>query len=221
MATHQQIAGVSDDELVERMLRSHDDRFNDQFWDLFDKHVAGGLTAGARIVDLGCGPGLLIRDLAERASDGEFFGFDITPAMVSYAKGLNINATFTELDLKESVPLEDHSVDLICMAAVLHVLDEPLKLLAELRRLLKPGGTFLLIDWVRQPLEKYLQRMMENVPPERQEQMEQAMLRLSVAHNKYTVDDWVWLLGKGGFNVAHSEQTGSEHFRTFVCSPNF
>ncbi len=217
MATHQQIAGVSDDELVERMLRSHGDRFNEAFWQLFDRHVAPGLSADARIVDLGCGPGLLIQDLSQRMSGAECFGYDITPAMVNYANGLGLDATFAELDLSDPIPQADESVDLVCMAAVLHVLDDPLKLLQELRRVLKPLGTFLLVDWVRQPLEKYLARMMENVPPERQAQMEQAMLRLAVAHNKYTVDDWVWLLAKGGFEVSHLEQTGSDHFRTFVC----
>jgi SAM-dependent methyltransferase len=34
------------------------------------------------------------------------------------------------------------------MAAVLHVLDDPLKTCAEIRRLLAPGGVFLLVDWV-------------------------------------------------------------------------
>ncbi|MFN3237515.1 MAG: class I SAM-dependent methyltransferase [Pseudomonadales bacterium] len=218
MATHQQIAGVSDEELVERMLRSHDDRFNEVFWQLFDTHVGGHLKEDARIVDLGCGPGLLLRDLAERRPQAELFGYDITPAMVNYANNLGLKATFAELELvKEPIPLEEGSVDLVTMAAVLHVLDEPLKMLAELRRVLKSDGTFLLIDWVRQPLRKYLEMMMENVPPERFEQMEQAMLRLSVAHNKYTVDDWIWLLGKGGFTVSHHDQTRSEHFRTFVC----
>ncbi|MDP5053376.1 MAG: class I SAM-dependent methyltransferase, partial [Congregibacter sp.] len=100
---------------------------------------------------------------------------------------------------------------------VLHVLDDPLKICAELRRLLAPGGVFLLFDWVRQPLEKYLALMMTNVPPERAEVMEQAMLRLSVAHNKYHIEDWIWLLAKGGFKVVDHQQLRSEHFHAFVC----
>ncbi|MBI1726845.1 MAG: methyltransferase domain-containing protein [Candidatus Rokubacteria bacterium] len=38
------------------------------------------------------------------------------------------------------------------MSSVLHVVDEPLPVLAEIRRVLAPGGIFLLHDWVRQPL---------------------------------------------------------------------
>ncbi len=221
MATHQEIAGVSDQDLVERMLRSHDGRFNETFWALVRTEVQPLLGEKPRIVDLGCGPGLLIRDFGQHLNQPELFGYDVTPAMIDYANSLGLNAHFAVADITaEPLPLDDHSVDLLSMAAVLHVLDEPLKCLAELKRLLKPGGIFLLNDWVRQPLDKYLSMMMENVPPERHEQMEQAMLRLSVAHNKYTIQDWIWLLGKGGFEVLHHGETHSEHFRTFVCKPS-
>lgn len=220
MATHQEIAGVSDQDLVERMLRSHDGRFNETFWSLVAEQVAPQLGSKPRVVDLGCGPGLLVKDFSQHLDKPELFGYDVTPAMIEYANGLGIEAKFEVADITaEPLPLEDSSVDLIAMAAVLHVLDEPLKCLAELKRLLKPDGVFLLNDWVRQPLEKYLAMMMENVPPERAAQMEQAMLRLSVAHNKYTIQDWVWLLDKGGFEVIHDAETHSEHFRTFVCKP--
>jgi len=115
------------------------------------------------------------------------------------------------------VPLEDNSVDLLTMTAVLHVLDEPLAMCAEIRRLLSPGGVFLLQDWIRLPLSKYLDMMMENVPPEKAQVMEKAMMRLSVAHNKYTIEDWIWLLDKGGLKVLHQTQISSEHFCVFVC----
>lgn len=218
MATHQEIAGVSDEDLVLRMIKSHDDRFNEPFWQLFDSKIVPQLPKSPRLVDLGCGPGLLVRDFAERLEGANCFGFDVTPAMIEYANTLGLNAEFAVHDLTASqVPLDDHSVDLISMAAVLHVLDSPLACLEELKRLLKPGGLFLLVDWVAQPLEKYMARMMDNVPPEQVQQMEKSMLRLSVAHNKYQTVDWIWLLNKGGFTVIHDEQTGSEHFRTFLC----
>ena len=39
---------------------------------------------------------------------------------------------------------------------MLHVVDEPLPVLAEIRRVLTPAGLFLLHDWIRQPLPAYL-----------------------------------------------------------------
>ncbi|MFT4677401.1 MAG: SAM-dependent methyltransferase [Patiriisocius sp.] len=103
------------------------------------------------------------------------------------------------------------------MAAVLHVLDDPLHTCQEILRLLAPSGVFLLIDWVRQPLSTYLEMMMANVPPEHAARMEKSMMRLSVAHNKYTIEDWIWLLDKGGIKVLNHTQLRSENFCEFVC----
>jgi len=222
MASHQEIAGVSDQDFVLRMVRSHDNRFDEAFWQYVEEQVRPQLTENPRIVDLGCGPGLFVRDLGNRFSDAELYGYDLTPAMVEYAKSeveyAGSQPEFDVLDITTTpVPLEDNSVDLLTMTAVLHVLDEPLAMCAEIRRLLAPGGVFLLQDWIRLPLSKYLDMMMENVPPEKAQVMEKAMMRLSVAHNKYTIEDWIWLLDKGGLKVLHQTQIGSEHFCVFVC----
>ena len=222
MASHQQISGISDEDMVLRMINSHDDRFDPTFWDFFTATVAPRLPETPAIVDLGCGPGLFVRDLAKRIGNGRLYGYDLTPAMIDYAEQQvnysGLKPEFAVLDLtREAVPLPDRSVDLIAMTAVLHVLDDPLSLCAELKRLLAPGGTFLLFDWIKQPLEQYMEMMMTNVPPERVEVTEKAMLRLSVAHNKYTIQDWVWLLAKGGFEVIEHQQLRSEHFHAFVC----
>lgn len=176
MASHQQIAGVSDEELVQRMIRSHDDRFDPIFWEYFNTKVLPLLSDTPTVIDLGCGPGLFVRDVAGRIPKALLYGYDLTPAMIDYANQqvdyIGEKPEFGVLDLTTGpVPLADSSVDLIAMTAVLHVLDDPLKMCDELTRLLAPGGVFLLFDWVRQPLEKYLEMMMTNVPPERAEVM--------------------------------------------------
>lgn len=222
MASHQEIAGVSDHDLVMRMVKSHDERFDDAFWRYVEDQVQPHLPEYPHIVDLGCGPGLFVRDLGNRISGANLFGYDLTPAMIDYAKTeveySGSQPEFSVLDVTANpVPLEDDSVHLLTMTAVLHVLDEPLATCAEIRRLLAPGGVFLLQDWIRQPLDKYLAMMMVNVPPHKTEIMEKVMMRLSVAHNRYTVEDWLWLLDKGGLKVSHHAQIRSEHFCAFVC----
>ncbi|MFT4796770.1 MAG: SAM-dependent methyltransferase [Candidatus Azotimanducaceae bacterium] len=222
MASHQELAGVSDQDFVLRMVNSHPERFDEGFWRYVDAKVAPHLPSNPRIVDLGCGPGLLVRDMGVHFSGADLHGFDLTPAMIDYANSdvefAGARPNFGVLDLtKSAAPLEDHSVDLITMTAVLHVLDGPLETCAEILRLLAPNGLFLLSDWIRQPLAKYLEMMMASVPPERAEVMEKAMLRLSVAHNKYTIEDWLWLLDKGGLKVLDYAQIRAEHFCAFVC----
>ena len=58
MATHQEIANISDEELVDRMITTHDDRFDGAFWSFFDEFVDPHLGNCPQILDVGCGPGL-------------------------------------------------------------------------------------------------------------------------------------------------------------------
>jgi hypothetical protein len=82
---------------------------------------------------------------------------------------------------------------------------------------LKPDGVFLLHDWVARPLPEYLDRMLEDVPEDKVEMAKGQMFKLFPSHNKYTIEDWSWLLSEAGFNIVGQAQLGSPHFRTFVC----
>ena len=222
MATHQEIAQVSDQDLLDRMVRSHDGRFNEDFWQFMSEQVASHLPASPNIVDLGCGPGLLIRDLQNKHADADLYGYDITEVMINYAKKevqfSGEKPKFEVLDITAApLPHAEGSVDLLLMAAVLHVLPEPLPVLAEIKRALKKGGIFLLHDWVARPLPDYLDRMLEDVPEEVYEKAKAQMFKLFPSHNKYTIDDWLWLLDQAGFKVLAKAQLGSPHFQTFVC----
>ncbi len=222
MATHQEISGVSDEDMVNRMLASHDGRFGDAFWAFFTQHVAPHLDANPAVVDLGCGPGLLLRDIGKRYPESTLSGFDITPAMIAYAtEQLQYEGPTPDFQLlnleTESLPVADESIDLITMVAVLHVLPEPLPVLKKIRDGLKADGVFLLQDWIRTSLPLYLDRMMGDVPADKLESVRGSMYRLFPAHNKYTEEDWLWLLDQAGFKVEVHEQLTGPHFCTLVC----
>jgi SAM-dependent methyltransferase len=117
----------------------------------------------------------------------------------------------------DDLPFSAESVDLVSMVAVMHVLSEPLPVLEKIQKVLKPGGVFLLQDWIRTSLPQYLERMAGNVPPEQMEATRSAMFKLFPSHNKYTTDDWLWVLEQGGFRVVEHKQLRSPHFaRSFV-----
>jgi SAM-dependent methyltransferase len=99
---------------------------------------------------------------------------------------------------------------------VLHVLDEPLPVLAEIRRVLAPKGTLLLNDWVRQPLASYL-AWRRDVMKEDGVEGRRRGFRLFPVHNKYTAEDWRWLLGEAGFAVRHEAELRPAH-RVFVTT---
>ena len=221
MPTHQSLGGASDEQLLQRMVATHGERFAREFWEFFDAHVGRRLPSRAVIVDLGCGPGLLLRDLGERFPDAVLYGYDVTPAMIAHARQLAFKPADVTLAIHDVVtrplPLADASVSLVSMSSVLHVFDEPLLTLAEIRRVLAPGGIFLLNDWIRQPLAVYLAFRREVMQESGPDGLRRAF-RLFPVHNKYTVEDWRWLLAEAGFEVLAQTELRASH-RIFVVTP--
>jgi len=219
--THQSLGGASDEQLLQRMVATHGERFAREFWEFFDAHVGRRLPSRAVIVDLGCGPGLLLRDLGERFPDAVLYGYDVTPAMIAHARQLAFKPADVTLAIHDVVtrplPLADASVSLVSMSSVLHVFDEPLLTLAEIRRVLAPGGIFLLNDWIRQPLAVYLAFRREVMQESGPDGLRRAF-RLFPVHNKYTVEDWRWLLAEAGFEVLAQTELRASH-RIFVATP--
>lgn len=93
-----------------------------------------------RVLDVGCGPGVMTEVVLERG--GVFDGVDLSPEMVREAKeklGHLPNVSFAEGNI-ETINAPDNSYDqLICMA-VIEYLNTPDKAMAEMARVLKPGG---------------------------------------------------------------------------------
>src|SRR5207245_1332129 len=136
------------------------ERYGAPYWAAFTAHVAPFLPERPVVTDLGCGPGLFLRDLGERYPSATLYGYDVTPAMIAYGQQLpcaGAKATLVVHDVTtQPLPRTAGSVHLVSMSSVLHVVDEPLPVLAEIRRVLTPRGIFLLHDWIRQPLPTYL-----------------------------------------------------------------
>ena len=221
MPTHQSLSGGSDDELLQRMVQTHPDRFGPPFWEFIAAQVAPALPPEPVIIDLGCGPGLLLRDLGVRWPKATLYGYDVTPTMVAYGRELAFSGappTFAVHDVTTHPLLHAAGgVDLVSMSSVLHVVDEPLPVLAEIRRVLAPAGLFLLNDWIRQPLSTYL-AWRRDVLQESAAECQRRGFRLFPVHNKYTTEDWHWLLAEAGFAVRSETQLRESH-RIIVATP--
>ncbi|KAH8678544.1 S-adenosyl-L-methionine-dependent methyltransferase [Xylariales sp. PMI_506] len=105
------------------------------------------------ILDAGCGPGTITTGLAKYASEGKTIGLDISPDVLRKAKALankaNIppegpgSVAFEQGNILERLPYPDSTFDVIFCCQVfghLEQLEKRLQALAELRRVLKPGG---------------------------------------------------------------------------------
>jgi SAM-dependent methyltransferase len=221
MATHQNLEGTSDEDFLQRLVSGHPERFGANFWAVFTAHIAPALPPQPVIVDLGCGPGLLLRDFGERYPQATLFGYDVTPAMIAYGRQLPTTGQRPTLAVHDvatqSLPHASGTVHLVTMTSVLHIVDEPLAVLAEVQRVLTPGGLFVLHDWIRMPLHAYFawrQERQEETP----EVSRQRGFRLFPVHNKYTTEDWQWLLGEAGFVIRHQTQLRPTH-QLFVTTP--
>lgn len=223
MTTHQSITGGTDGELLSRMVHSYAGRFNDAYWTFFDQHVRPRLTASPTLVDLGCGPGLFVQDLNRRVPGAKLFGFDLTPAMVDHARSLDWGGskpTLGELNLlTDNIPLADASADMVSITAVMHLFDDPFPVLGEIKRVLKPSGTFVLYDWVRTSLAEYLARDSSGGSSDDAAGLRRRQLKLFAAHNHYAAEDWRWIVNEAGFDLIGETRPSNKYHRLFAAAP--
>jgi ubiquinone/menaquinone biosynthesis C-methylase UbiE len=96
-----------------------------------------------RVLDAGCGSGPL--SAALRAKGAIVTGFDSSSAMVELARQrLGENAALHVADLSQPLPFADGAFDDVVASLVLHYLQDWTAPLAELRRVLQPGGRLIL-----------------------------------------------------------------------------
>jgi SAM-dependent methyltransferase len=108
-------------------------------------HVEAEVPRGARLLDYGCGPGRWVRFF--RSRDYQYSGVDLVEPMVELAQARFPGADIRQLD-RDRIPHADSAFDLVVSIAVLHhnSYPEQQRILAELGRVLGPGGWLLLVE---------------------------------------------------------------------------
>ncbi len=114
-----------------------------------------GMRPGMSVLELGCGPGTFTIEAARRVlPDGRVVAVDIQPAMLARLRARAVQMGTSNLDIYRAdayhLPVADSSVDLAYAVTVLAEIPDRPRALAELQRVLKPGGVLsvseLLID---------------------------------------------------------------------------
>jgi SAM-dependent methyltransferase len=101
-----------------------------------------GDVGGRRVLDAGCGSGVLSAALRDRGADVS--GFDVSAGMVELARRrLGEAADLRIADLGGPLPYADDTFDDVVASLVLHYLEDWGPALAELRRVLRPGGRLI------------------------------------------------------------------------------
>jgi ubiquinone/menaquinone biosynthesis C-methylase UbiE len=110
-----------------------------------------GLRDGLRVLDVGCGTGNLLRSTGTRWPKVELSGMDPDPKALARARRKTLRAGLEvrlERGFAQEMPFPDDSFDRVFSSLMLHHLDTASKdaLLAEVRRVLRPGGVLVLAD---------------------------------------------------------------------------
>lgn len=113
------------------------------------------LLPGARVADVGCGTGFFTFEIASRLVGGELWAIDSSSEMLALFRMRQGEAGIDGIRVLQSsenhIPLSDGYLDRVLMAIVLHEADDKRSFLGEVRRLMKPSGLILLIDWHKAP----------------------------------------------------------------------
>ncbi|MDF2628353.1 MAG: hypothetical protein K0R39_2184 [Symbiobacteriaceae bacterium] len=105
------------------------------------------------MVDVGCGPGWFTLEAARKLTDGGVvYGVDVSQEMLDRlrerARAANLHNVQTVLaEEDDEYPLPTESADVLLVANVYHEVDAASNFLGEIKRILKPGSTCLVVDW--------------------------------------------------------------------------
>lgn len=104
----------------------------------------------ARWVEVACGPGLIARAMASRVDS--VVGIDLTPTMIEIARAEAAEARADNVSFKlgdaTALPLADDSLDGAITRFSLHHIPAPIRVLEEMRRVVKPRGLVVVADHV-------------------------------------------------------------------------
>jgi len=102
-----------------------------------------GMEPSWTVADIGCGPGFFAEKLAyELLPEGKVIGVDVDAAMVGVAqkRTTDVPRLSFHLGTAQRIPLADNSVDLAYARFLFQHLSDPDPVLAEMRRIVRPGG---------------------------------------------------------------------------------
>lgn len=140
----------SSEEFAERYAQQHwkmAEKFGHQY---AQKLVSQGFDQG-KIIDVGCGFGATNLVLAERFVESEIVGIDLSEPLLELARGaaaevnLGGRIRFDKADVYQ-IPYPDDTFDVVLNINMVHLVDNPIKMLNEIERILITGGFLYIAD---------------------------------------------------------------------------
>jgi ubiquinone/menaquinone biosynthesis C-methylase UbiE len=124
------------------------DRFMGRYSSQLSPQLAdlAGVDAGQRVIDVGCGPGVLTRELVARVGAANVAAVDPSEPFVEAARD-RLPGVDVRLASAESLPFDDASFDAALAQLVVHFMADPVAGLREMARVTRHGGVVATCVW--------------------------------------------------------------------------
>lgn len=111
------------------------------------------LKSGDRVADIGCGSGAYTIALSHEVKDvGQVYAVDVHREMLhsltlTFEKNKILNVDTVWADIEKGVNIDNYSLDAVVLSNVLFQLEDKVKAIQNISKILKPGGQLLVVDW--------------------------------------------------------------------------
>lgn len=117
----------------------------------FSNRIHGYTEArGKRVLDIGCGNGYVLAQYARQGAEAH--GIDLTETAIDLSRRrfqlAGLSGHFQRTD-GDTIPYPDGFFDIVCSMGVLHHIEDPRPMLAEVHRVLRPGGEIIVMMYHR------------------------------------------------------------------------
>lgn len=122
--------------------------------------AAAEVPQPAAILDVGCGTGRLLRSAEQRFPTAALEGIDASAGMVRHAQAVLPARSRIRIQMAtaEKLPFANGQFDLVFSTMTFHHWDDQRGCIGEVARVLKPGGRWLLADFVADGFMRYVRR---------------------------------------------------------------
>ncbi|RMG20970.1 MAG: class I SAM-dependent methyltransferase [Methanobacteriota archaeon] len=165
-------------------------------------------------LEIGCGPGLLLRDLYERYNPKKLIGIDLSEDMLTKAKEI-LHKPFKEgrveliLQHMQQNPTLPNKIDAIFSSRVLRSFEDPYTIFQSIHKSLVKGGYLIVLDWDRQSIWNYASWMKRQ--KDFGDRHPQEIIRYHRNFSRYSLEDWSYIVANTGFAMSRIFRVNEVH----------